>query len=1028
MHTRIPLLAATLLTCAPAPILGQEMPTPGPLHAIRWTGGSADDRLLAGLALGFPEGSRPGPGDLELGLAAIRITDRFREVHGTAASEAGGVAWHITLRPWPAASEVTWEGLPPGFDRWLPPDLRKGAILGDARLAQYAELLQARLREFGYPAALVTPRREREDRRIVFSVRPGAARAIRSVRVEGGLRSDEVLRICRLVPGQTLWTEVTRQDLLLRLRRHFLKANRMEGHADLLWEDPTGTLKVLVHPGPIIQLAHEGSGLGLSRLKNLTPLARAERYSPDLLEEGERKLTRMLMGKGYLDAKVTHRREILRGSAESPELVRITYVLQPGQRRDLVGYRLEGCREVEEADLQREVTIPKAWVLFGRPNATPDLIGLLRDLIESAYRRRGFPDAKLIPLPGDLAGDTVTAVFRVREGARRTVGSLVLDLPAASFPAPWPLAHALSAYLTEKPSAPPSAVGPWTLAADLADRQDVTGRLEEVPPPAPGIRRFRLRFSRDLPFTRTDHARVLQALQAWRQGRGYPSQGEAAVQWEETEGTAIRFTLPPQSPSIARRLVVIGADQTSGEAVRRANQLLPGTPLSPERAIQTQSDVASLGGMQRVDVYPLSEEFAQPTEWAPGDMALRIQERSPWVVHHSFGYESSQGYHLGTGIQRTNLWGMGRTLDFGIRAGDGTLQNPTLRKLFPTGEHPRSVDMYSLAYSDPWLSPGFLRGWIPDRTQFRSEAAFLEERKDTYLIRKRRWQNSLEWRPTTIGTLQVGWRYEKVRVLSAIEGISDDELNSVVRMRSQATISAPYAQYSIDRRDNPYDPLEGSVFSARMEFANQLFGTTANTSFVKLDLRQQWHWPMGFHARYGVLSLGLRLGAAVPTAESARDLPLSERFFAGGPFTHRGVEPDWLGPQGTVPLRQPFPPYDPQLDPAGNPKTQAVPLGGQGLALLNAEYRFPLWGRMVWGEVFLDSGTIYRTFFPEPSESRRPHVRTALGLGLIAKLGIPIKLEYGWDIRRILGRTPSMSLEDQRTQLHSVLISAGFQF
>ena len=75
-----------------------------------------------------------------------------------------------------------------------------------------------------------------------------------------------------------------------------------------------------------------------------------------------------------------------------------------------------------------------------------------------------------------------------------------------------------------------------------------------------------------------------------------------------------------------------------------------------------------------------------------------------------------------------------------------------------------------------------------------------------------------------------------------------------------------------------------------------------------------------------------------------------------------------------------------------------------------------------------------------------------MGLGLIIKLGIPIKIEYAQDIRRVLrpswwnnpgnyqtsfldenGKpqlrvTNSQLKDDQTTQLKNILISAGFQF
>src|SRR5262249_58154942 len=62
-------------------------------------------------------------------------------------------------------------------------------------------------------------------------------------------------------------------------------------------------------------------------------------------------------------------------------------------------------------------------------------------------------------------------------------------------------------------------------------------------------------------------------------------------------------------------------------------------------------------------------------------------------------------------------------------------------------------------------------------------------------------------------------------------------------------------------------------------------------------------------------------------------LPIQDRFFAGGATTVRGYREDRLGP----------------LDARGNP------VGGNGLAIANLEWRFPIW-RWIGGTLFFDAG------------------------------------------------------------------------
>ena len=60
-----------------------------------------------------------------------------------------------------------------------------------------------------------------------------------------------------------------------------------------------------------------------------------------------------------------------------------------------------------------------------------------------------------------------------------------------------------------------------------------------------------------------------------------------------------------------------------------------------------------------------------------------------------------------------------------------------------------------------------------------------------------------------------------------------------------------------------------------------------------------------------------------------------------------------------------------------------------------------------------------------------PHWRTSAGTGLILKLGgFPIKIEYAWDIRKMMGKQDNevYGRYAERSRLKNLLVSAGFQF
>src|SRR6185436_20863257 len=90
----------------------------------------------------------------------------------------------------------------------------------------------------------------------------------------------------------------------------------------------------------------------------------------------------------------------------------------------------------------------------------------------------------------------------------------------------------------------------------------------------------------------------------------------------------------------------------------------------------------------------------------------------------------------------------------------------------------------------------------------------------------------------------------------------------------------------------------------------------------------------------------------------ATDLPgriVTERFFAGGSYTIRGLEKDQAGPK----------------------LPDGTPVGGEALFVLNQELRFPIW-EWFGGAVFYDAGNVYSSVGNfDPLD-----LRHAIGVGL----------------------------------------------
>jgi outer membrane protein assembly factor BamA len=991
------------------------------LTAIRIEGGDEDDRRFAVAALGLQTGQPLDDAGFQQSLAALRLVDRYRSVDGVFHADGSAV---LKLDPLLPLATWRWEGdaVPADLRKTLLPELRKGQRLGAQRRLVLTGLVEQRLREAGYPDGKVSMLLEQGGRNLKLILTLGSPALIREIRLQGDpspYTREMLLKIARLQPGVSLWTPTVAREAQRRLRQKLVKDHRLEGSVKLESATEAGVMLLDVQPGPKVTL--RGQGLNWfgwlwdqPRLAEFVPLARAERYSSSILEEGAGRITTYFRNQGYPEVKVTYERVVTKGTPAHPEAVAITYHVDYGPRRTLGKVQFEGNRELSEGELRSVAALPRRF-LFLPPHAKTETVKALEDRVTAYYLQHGFPEVQVRRRVDTAQDGSVDVRLIIREGQRRFLNALVLELPAdPGFPRQT-LSKSLLLALSDKPVPVP---GTSRYRSDRRHLQGFEGTLEAT---SQGVR---LSFKPALPLVRNDLALVVSDLRQRLSSAG-AANPQVKLTFEDEEAQSIvRIEVPSQPLDHVRRVVVQGSDRTRARAVLREMDLLPGVPLDPAKLDESQIHLGDLGAFQRVDLLTLKDLPGQESEpWERGDLALRLQERSPWVFTEGFGYDTTQGYHFGLNAQQLDVGGMGRVWDYGIRAGDQTLNIPALRRAFPTGDVKRSLDSYSIGYTDPWLLPGALDSWLPSRTRFHVEAAYIEEAQAAFFARRRRFIPSLEWKIGPVQTVQFGYRFERVEVAANTDSngnplISNQDLLLLARTPPRSIISAPYLQVTVDRRDRPYDPTQGAYFMGRLELANQFFGTSANSSFVKLDLRHQWNWPVGFNAENGVVMAGVRVGLARPTAHSAEDLPLSERFFGGGSYTVRGVEPDMLGEVS-------------RTDTAGNLLPQIIPLGGQGLAVVNLEYRFPLFGwQSVWGEVFVDSGQIYRSLTsgrdPITHAPPFPAFRTTPGLGLIFKLGFPLKLEYAADWKRILGRP--RTADERDTQLSSLLISAGFQF
>ncbi len=440
-------------------------------------------------------------------------------------------------------------------------------------------------------------------------------------------------------------------------------------------------------------------------------------------------------------------------------------------------------------------------------------------------------------------------------------------------------------------------------------------------------------------------------LRALYEEEGYPETLVAAsLDWNE-EGTLVDVDLAVQEGhhAVVDRVILRGHQKTRPEVLHRFADLKSGDAISRRRLLETERDLYRLGVFSRVDV-----EVAPPSD-ASGrrDVLIRLDEGRRWRLGYGLSYHSDDGVGGLLSLSRLNLGGRGDRLQLDLRANS---RNRRARLIFD--------------------QPSLGRFNVPiTYTLFRQD-----EERESFTVQDLGLQVALT---KDLPSVRLGLSYE-YREVDLLETKVDPE--DIEREDREVQISSITPNLFVDRRDDPLDPTRGFTASMQLEYAFPVIQATA--SFAKLFLQHSYYLGLG---RFGVLASSLRLGAIEPLDEDGeRDplvppelasslVPVSERFFAGGRTTHRAYERDKLGVPDETLLT---------ID------DEIFESGGNGLVLMNLEYRFPLAGAF-GGSLFFDLGNVWADWRSFDADELKPGA--GIGFRYTSPIG-PVRLEVGWKL------------------------------
>jgi outer membrane protein assembly factor BamA len=431
---------------------------------------------------------------------------------------------------------------------------------------------------------------------------------------------------------------------------------------------------------------------------------------------------------------------------------------------------------------------------------------------------------------------------------------------------------------------------------------------------------------------------------------------------------------------------VRGNTYTDRDVVLRKSGVHAGDPFSYTSMLEAQRDLYRLGIFQRVEVQP-QEAGA---ESGKRDVVMQVEEGRDLTVTGSVGLRADRGPDVASGTQfherlsgaiaHRNLFGTGRYLGL-------------------EGVFSRDQQEAFLTYREPFIT----RWNLPVQLQiFQSN----DSTRSGATIQQR--GTSVETDRVFALNTRLSLRYE-YRISECVEGELCRQLESNQPVEGldpslrSIQISSITPTFFWDRRDDILDPHRGFFTSASIEYAFPLFA--ADAGFFREYFQGAFYLPVTARS---VLALSGRAGMIQPYArgdvnnDGIKELlaiALSERFTAGGETSHRAFPPDRLGDlclnrdltvqQGCEPTLLGV------FDASGKNLRTILPLGGDSMFVVNAEYRFPIAGTF-GGAVFADIGNVFAG-----SQIHFDDLRYGTGIGFryLSPVG-PLRLDIGVPLHR----------------------------
>jgi outer membrane protein insertion porin family len=468
------------------------------------------------------------------------------------------------------------------------------------------------------------------------------------------------------------------------------------------------------------------------------------------------------------------------------------------------------------------------------------------------------------------------------------------------------------------------------------------------------------------------------------ENRGFTGIDIQPVPTLSDDATAVDVTFKiNEGPQITvDHVIITGNTRTRTSTIQREIQLKPGQPMSYSARLESQQRLSALGLFRQVRVTEVPHE-GDPRH----DVLVKVEEADPNSVVFGGGVEvgsqlqssatgAVEGYYFvpraSIEASRRNLWGKNRSITGFARAalrsrdlavtdnGVAAVQSDNgfnEYRTFATYREPKIFNTKADLLVTGILDQAIRSSFNFNRKEARAEVAMRAS-----------------------DTLSVSGRYSFERTRLFDEKFTEEEKPLIDRLFPQVQLSKLSATL-LRGTQNLVDPVGGGFMSVTTDVALRALGSEVGFAKAYVEGYAYPQVPLGTRT---VLAVGARIGLAhgfERTLEGAvvQDIPVSERFFAGGDTSVRGFSIDRLGNAETI-------------TPAG------FPTGGTSMLIFNGELRFRVkdW---LQGVTFSDVGNVWA----RPGDLSLTDMRPTAGFGVRIKaplLTAPLRGDVGFNLDR----------------------------